>query len=85
MLDPTFRSRIRFGVITFSNKIIEQGAASNFPLVSWAVGTADNPETNLAMTQQFVVLDPHVQDQGADISDPVLQVVIEGVVQSKII
>lgn len=80
--DTTFRGRIKVAGLKFSTTILNENPASvngHAGRYRWAQQMAQNPDSESARLQPLVVLDPAVQQNGAQIADAALQGAVEAV------
>lgn len=84
MNDLTFRSRIKVACLKYADYILDE--ASNTPAhntrVKWATAVFYQPDVQAGEIQPVVVMDPSVQEQGADIDDAALQDAVETAVNA---
>ena len=82
MNDPEFRGRIKVACLTFANYIF--GEAVNVPAhntrLKWAQQTLLMPDSVTGQVAPTVVMDPAVQQDGAEITDAALQSAVENAV-----
>jgi hypothetical protein len=79
MNDTAFRGRIMVAVLKFADYIADEAAdvpAHNTRL-RWANACMMNPQMTASQTQPSTVMQPQVQADGADITDPDLQIAVE--------
>jgi hypothetical protein len=86
MNDATFRNRVKVACLNFATYIT--GEAPNVPAHStrmkWAQQTLVSPEGAVATVTPTVVMDPAVQQDGAAITDAVLQSATENAINKLI-
>jgi hypothetical protein len=82
MSDIAFQNRIKVACLTFANYINGEDTATTAhnTRLRWAQNTFANPQQSAAAVQPEVVMDPAVQTDGADITDPALQSATENAV-----
>src|SRR4029079_9457668 len=80
--DATFRGRVKIAALKYAGSIFIEPdtTAAHNTRVRWAQNTYQNPDVVAGQLQPPVVLDPAVQQDGADIPDAGLQAAVEGVV-----
>lgn len=82
MADVTFRGRIKVCGLKFATTILNENPASvngHAGRYRWAQQMANNPDPESQRLQPMVVMDPAVQDEGANIDDAALQGAVEAV------
>jgi len=84
MTDMPFQGRVKVAVLKFASSIMVE--ASTVPAHNtrerWAVNTMQNPGMVAAQVTPGVVMDPAVQQDGADVTDAALQAATEAVVNN---
>jgi hypothetical protein len=82
MTDAAFRGRVKVSCLKFAGSILIEADSTpaHNTRVRWATNTYQNPEMVASQTQPPTVMDPAVQDLGAEITDLALQGAVEGVI-----
>ena len=82
MTDFAFRGRVKVSCLKFAGSIfIEPDTTpAHNTRVRWATNAYQNPDGVATQTQPPTVMDPAVQESGAEITDLALQAAVEGVV-----
>jgi hypothetical protein len=82
MTDMAFRGRVKVAVLKFADSIMIE--ASSVPAHNtrerWATTALQNPDAIAGQIQPPTIMDPAVQQDGADITDLALQAAVEGTV-----
>lgn len=86
MNDTAFRGRIKVAVLNYASYILNEGpgVAGHTSRVRWAQQAYQMPDSVAQQIQPPVVMDGQVQADGAAITDQLLQVAVEGVVNKVI-
>lgn len=79
MTDQAFRGRIKVACIKFADFIQLEAAseAAHNTRVKWAHNALAQPEAAAQQVAPVVVMDPSVQESGADVTDAALQSAVE--------
>ena len=82
MHDPVFVGRIKVACLNFAAYIYNEAPATpgHTSRLRWSSNTMAGPEGAANAVAPMVTMDPNVQAQGADISDPDLQTAVENAV-----
>jgi hypothetical protein len=82
MNDMTFRGRVKVACLKYADSIMIE--ASTVPAHNtrerWALSTMQQPDMIASQIHPPTVMDPAVQEAGADILDSALQAAVEGTV-----
>lgn len=82
MKDMTFISRVKVACLTYANYI--SGEAANVPghntRIRWAQSVMMSPDAVATNVTPTVVMDPEIQNHGAEVSDAALQSAVENAV-----
>ena len=83
MTDPQFRGRCKVACIRYADNILTSGPApgNSMGLLGWAKTAYSQPDQAAQQVQAPVVMDPAVQQFGAEINDDGLQAAVEAVVR----
>ena len=79
MTDPAFRGRVKVAALNFANSISIESpdVPAHNARQRWANVCVQNPEQTAAQLTPPTVIDPAVQQAGAQISDQALQLAVE--------
>lgn len=86
MVDNDFRGRVKVSCLKFADYIA--GEANSVPAhatrIKWSQQTMANPDVSATQVLPVVVMDPAVQEAGAEITDEALQSATESAVNKMI-
>jgi hypothetical protein len=82
MKDEPFRGRISVACLKFADYILGEAASTpaHSTRIKWAQQTLAAPETAAMQVQPVVVMDPAIQQDGATVTDAVLQSAVENTI-----
>jgi hypothetical protein len=82
MIDQEFRGRVKVACLKYADSILNEptATAGHNTRVRWAQQCQQQPDMTASNVQPPVVMDPAVQDAGAEITDVALQGSVETVV-----
>ena len=81
--DPQFRGRVKVAVLTYAARILTSGPISgpgSNATIRWAQTALQSPDQVATQVQPATVMEPGVQEQGANIDDGGLQFSVENAV-----
>jgi len=83
MVDFAFRNRVKVAVLTFASYVFGEppSTPAHNTRIKWAQNAVQNPDTVAAQAQPPTVMDPAVQQDGANVSDSALQGAVENALQ----
>ena len=82
MNDQAFRGRTKVAVLKYATHIVNEApnVEAHSARYRWAQATFAQPDMAAANITPMVVMDPSVQQDGAAVTDPILQVAVETIV-----
>lgn len=76
MTDPVFRGRVKVAALKYADEILRK-PDNPLNLLRWAQLAFTQPDQTAASIQPSVVMQPAVQEQGANVTDSNLQFAVD--------
>lgn len=82
MSDQIFRGRTKVACLKYATHIVNEApnVEAHSARYRWAQATFTQPDFAAGQITPMVVMDPAIQQDGAAVSDPILQVAVETIV-----